>query len=231
MNQTLQCARYESDGTIARYVAGTLLAEEVAAFEDHFLLCERCQASVRAGSGARNHFAAGAPVRRRTRLNPWYPGLAAAVIGGLLLIRVLDGNETRGYGEVSQAPLYLGTPVRGDDDDARFAAAMLSYNEARYADALEQLRSIEGSGSRVVVDFFAGASALMLDRAGEAAESFSAVIDAGPSPYYAEALYYRAKAHLQRGREKPALQDLRIAAGLGSPISEQAASLLKQLEE
>lgn len=233
MNQTLQCARYEADGTIARYVTGTLPASELAAFEDHFLLCERCQASVRAGSGVHDHFASGAPVRRRARLNPWYAGLAAAALGGLLLMRAADTNHTRDYGQVTQAPLYLGTPVRGNDqrEEAKFDAAMLAYNEARYADALQQLRGIEGSESRVVVNFFTGASALMLGRASEAAEAFTSVIDAGPSPFYAEALYYRAKAHLQQGREKPALQDLRVAVGLGSPVSEQAASLLKQLED
>lgn len=231
MNHTLQCARYESDGTMARYVAGSLPAEEVAAFEDHFLLCERCQTSVRAGSGVRDHFASGAPLRRRVRWNPWYSGVAVAALGGLLLLRAVDSNETRHYGEVRQAPLYLGTPVRGQQDDTRFDAAMLAYNEGRYADALQQLRGIEGSESRVVIDFFAGASALMLGEAVVAAQAFTAVIEAGASPYYAEALYYRAKAELQRGREKAAVQDLRIAVGLGSPISEQAVTLLKQLEE
>lgn len=231
MNQTMQCARYESDGTIARYVAGTPPTEETAAFEDHLLLCERCQASTRAGSGVRKHFAGGAATRRRLRPDSWYAGLAAAVLAGLLLVRAVDNTEMRRYGEVSQAPLYLGMPVRGQHDDARFAAAMLAYNEARYEAALRDLRRIEGPESRAVVDFFTGVSALMLGRAAEAAESLTKVIDAGPSPYYPEALYYRAKAHLQQGREKPARRDLRIAVGLNSPISEQAASLLKQLEE
>lgn len=232
MNLQMECARYEADGTIARYVAGKLAPEDVAAFEDHYLQCERCQRSVRAGSGARDHFAAGATIRGVTRW-PWAVGLVAAGIATILVAQTFASNDMRKLGLVEHAPMYLGTPIRGDADAAAalFDSAMIAYNEERYADAQHHFSRIDDPDGRIVVDFYAGVSALMLRRPQEGERSLSAVVAAGASPYYAEALYYRAKAHLQQNDKAAALADLRVAIGIPSPAAQQAAALLKQMEE
>ncbi|MGQ0562304.1 MAG: tetratricopeptide repeat protein [Gemmatimonadota bacterium] len=233
MSQQLECARCEAEGTIARYAAGTIAPEAAAAFEDHFLVCGRCQASVRAGSGARQQFRIGLGIRRAPYFRRWGIGLAAAAAVGVIALRGLETARIRQLGVVAQAPMYLDTPVRGseNDDAARFDAAIVAYHQARYDDALEHFAQLRGPEARVVVDFFSGVSALMLGRARAAEARLTSVIAAGPSPYYPEALYYRAKSHLMQGRKGAAVIDLRAAQGLPSPIAQQAVALLKQLEE
>lgn len=228
--QAMRCTEFEQDGTIARYAAGALSQQDSEAFEDHYLLCERCQASVRAASGVRHHFAGGARIRNR---RPWLVGLAAAALAAVALFNIADLLQTRRLGDVSVAPVYLGSPVRAGStsDAAAFDAAMLAYNDGRYEEALERLQQIGDGDGRIVVDFFAGASALMLERARDAQASFTAVIARGDSPFHAEALYYRAKAFLQRGKRASAIADLRQAVALDSPVREEAQSLLKQLED
>ena len=233
MTLGLQCARYEADDTLARYVAGTLPPEQTAPFEDHLLLCERCQASVRAVSGARRHFSEGKRIRRRPAPRWWAVGLAAAAVAGVIGVRAIESVRVRHLGIVTEAPIYLGTPVRGPEQEAAvvFDSAIVAYNRADYADALRRFDRIDSAAGRIVVDFFAGASALMLGRAREAEVRYSAVIASGHSPYYDEALYYRAKAYLQQGRKAAAIADLRAARRLSSPVADQSAALLKELEE
>jgi hypothetical protein len=230
MKQDIRCVSFEADGTIARYAAGRLPAEDSAVFEDHYLLCLRCQASVRAASGVQRHFGSGAVIRNR---RPWMIGLAVATIATVVFFNVRDVMQARRLGAVENAPLYLGSPVRsaGDDQAQLFDAAMTAYGEEHYADALAQLARIESSEGRSVVDFYAGVSALMVDRNRDAQDRFSAVIARGESPFYAEALFYRAKAFLRRGRKASAIADLRAAAALVSNIQPEAAALLRQLED
>lgn len=225
-----ECARFEGDGTIARYAAGNLPPDESAAFEDHYLVCELCQRSVRAASGARKHFASGARIRNR---RPWMIGLTAATIATAALFSIADVLRVRRLGEVTEAPLYLGSPVRSSEDAESlvFDSAMAAYNEQRYDDALAQLDRIQSSDGRVVDEFFSGISALMLGQYRRAERHLSVVIAAGDSPFYAEALYYRAKARLQRGSTDGAAADLRNAAQQDSPIRAEAAALLEQMEE
>lgn len=224
------CVRLESNGTIARYAAGNLPPDESAGFEDHYLLCASCQTSVRAAAAARAHFANGARIRNR---RTWLAGFAAAAIATVAFFTVNNALHLRRLGAVGEAPLYLGTPVRtGESTDAIvFDSAMVAYNEQRYAEALDKLRRVESPEGQQIVEFFSGISSLMLGQAGKAQGHLSVVVESGDSPFYAEALYYRAKAQLQRGARAGAAADLRKAAELDSPIREDAAALLERMED
>ncbi|MGQ0813503.1 MAG: tetratricopeptide repeat protein [Gemmatimonadota bacterium] len=230
MSHELECARFEAAGTIVKYVARTIEPAEGAAFEDHLIICERCQTSVRAGSGARQHFQSGGTIVRNRGNLRWLVGLpAAASLAALIASRGIETAQLKQLGVVDAAPLYLGVPVRGDDEEAlRFDSAMAAYNAGDYQAALRHFDALRDGG--VVVDFFAGVSELMLKRAGKAETRLSRVIAAGNSPYYAEALYYRAKSYLQQRRKAHALADLRAAGALQSPLTPQAEELLNELE-
>lgn len=85
---------YGADSDIdARYLAGTLSAEESEAFEEHYFACDRCFAAVERGNEIRAALASAAgtstaasvdgvaPVGRRSRrASTWWPALAAAAV-------------------------------------------------------------------------------------------------------------------------------------------------------
>ena len=160
--------------------------------------------------------------------------LAAAAIAAVLLIpRDRVSEELAELGRVTQPPVYLGVPVRQAParPDSVFAEAMSAYVAEEYAAAATGLEEalMAGAGS-VPAEFFRGASLLMLGRPDEAERAFSAIIEAGDSPYLAEAHYYRAKALLSLGRASEALQELEAAVNSEGDIRTLASALADSVE-
>ena len=252
MTDKLTCELVTETGMVERYVAETLPDSELEGFEDHLLLCQRCQEEVvqavavrealrettKEGSG--REASAGNPEKTRTGFffgippKIWLPVAAAAGVAGLVFFgpdRV--PGAIRELGGVSQPPIYLGISVRQDpaSADSLFDAAMLRYVVDEFGDAAKGLEeALEAGAPPVPAQFFLGASQLTLDRPREAAEAFGVVIDSGSSPYLAEAHYYRAKAHLRRGEVEAALADLRAASAIQGEISRSAEALADSLE-
>lgn len=252
MTDNISCEDFTEAAVVERYVAGTLLDSELEDFEAHLLLCPRCQERIaeavairealkgdresgsqggggsdqREGNGPTRHF--GFPYR------VWVPLAAAAVVAALVFFgpdRVPQGVES--LGQVRQPPVYLGVPVRQEpaSADSLFDAAMLLYVANDYSAAASLLRGAREAGADPVPsNFFLGACFLLLDRPEEAAETFGDVLQAGSSPYLAEAHYYRAKALLRLGEVEMALGDLRAAATSAGEISSAASSLADSLE-
>jgi tetratricopeptide (TPR) repeat protein len=234
----MTCAEVTRDEVVERYVAGTLTRDELDAFEEHLLACERCQDEVRLGAAIRETLAAGAGVGRGAAVHAfprraWLPiaGLAAAAaIAGIVVLPRLSGeSEVEALGRVTQAPIWLGVPVRADEPptaDSLFETAMAAYDEGRWDDAARGLEAaLEAGADPVPAGFFLGAAHLMADRPGSAAEALGAVIDHGETPYLAEALYYRAKALLLQERAERALADLDAAARAGGAVGDPARAL------
>lgn len=223
------CDRFEEQGTVARYVAGTSPADEVATFEDHYLTCPRCQQSVQVGAVVRN---AALPARRR----PMRRALlltAAATVAVVVGVRGFQQSNVRSLGIVQTPPIYLGAAMRGsaEESSSTFDAAMSAYGKGDYVTAASRLGKLEEGTPDVTVAFFRGASLLMLRDGKGANAEFSKVLERGPTIYQGEALYYRARAHLLMGHRKQAEEDLQAAIANDSGIRIAAQQLLADLSK
>ena len=235
------CDQFAAESVIERYAAGRLSESETQAFEEHLLVCDRCQDELTLAVAVREALPAGEAddepaVPRRL---PWRGAgiglaLAAAAVATLL---ILPGERVSGpiaeLGRVTQPPVYLGVPVRQAParPDSVFDAAMSAYSGGDYADAAMGLREALTAGAAPAAsEFFLGASLLMLDRDEEAADAFQGVIEAGESPYVTEAHYYLAKAFLRMDRSGDASAHLAIAAEEDGEIGGMARALADSIE-
>ena len=234
MPHDLTCAEAEDLGYPERYAAGTLDDDAVARFEEHFLLCARCQESIALASTVRRTTHA-AP--RRTRRRRYVGGalVLAAAVAGLAVLRFHEPESVRALGRVETPPAYAGMAVRGaaTPDDTAFAAAMTAYGAGDYSRAATQLGALVNAGvASPPVNFFLGASLLMTGQPHPAAAALAQVIAAGDTPYAADARYYRALALLQNDQPDSAEALLRAAvrdAGTASGAA-RARDLLRRLE-
>ena len=242
-NHTTSCDEFVAGFVIERYAAGQLSESETVAFEEHLLVCDRCQQELTLAVAVREALpeaesppedeappgeeADAEPVTIR-RL-PWRGmgiavTLAAAAVATILILpRGRVSPPVAELGRVTQPPIYLGGPVRQAParPDSVFGAAMSAYTVGDYSKAAAGLEAALAVGAdSACSQFFRGASLLMLDRDREAADAFDTAIAAGESPYLTEAHYYLAKALLRLGDADGALAQLN-AAGVGE--SEVAA--------
>jgi len=237
MIQTRECEEFAGRGCVERFLAHKLASDELDAFEAHFVTCEYCQQAIMLGSAIRRVLpqVGAAPSARRWRVLAGGIGLAAAAgIAALLLVPRQPPPALERLGDLIQAPIYLGVPVRANEPasaDSLFGTAMASYVSERYDEAAAGLRAALRAGvDSAPAEFFLGASHLMLRQPEEAAASFARVIALGDTPYLAEAHFYRAKALLRLGQAPAALVELRQAAGLGGVIGGYARMLTDSVE-
>ncbi len=220
-----------------RYTAGLLGPAEAAAFEDHLLLCERCQTEVRLAVGLRRVIRT-APARAARRRAVLIGGASLALAAGLaafLLWPRVVNRQLAELGTVLEPPAYLGLSVRAAPraGDSLFAAAMDAYVTHRYDAAAAALRAALAAGvDTVPTEFFLASADLMRGRPREAADAYARVIAAGAAaaPYLPEAHAYRARALLQLGRAREALIELDGVMRLGGPDSTAARALADSLQ-
>ena len=224
----VRCAILDNDDVPARYLTGALSPTEAEQFEDHMLLCERCQHTVQLGAAIRTVAPPPAPKSRRA---PWLVTAvaAAAALAGIMLVQ--PRQQLRHLGAVVEPPVYSGAEVRSADaPNARFDRGMLLYNARDFDGAATELQSALESGAAVPpTAFFLGAAQLMRDETRPAIEAFTRVVAAGDSPYSIEARYYRAKAYLRESDGVRAVPDLEAVAAAAHPLSQEARSLLMQV--
>jgi len=235
-NHRTSCDEFVAGFVIELYAAGQLSESETMAFEEHLLVCDRCQEELTLAVAVREALSEGEadeePVGVR-RL-PWRGvgigfTLAAAAVATIL---ILPSGRVSGpiaeLGRVTQPPIYLGVPVRQAParPDSVFAAAMSAYSGSDYAEAAAGLEAALAAGvDPAPAHFFRGASLLMLARDRDAAGAFEAVIVAGESPYLAEAHYYLAKALLRLGDAGGALAQLASSSGGESEVAAVSRAL------
>ena len=85
MIDELTCQRLRDEGAVERYVADTLPAAELEAFEGHLIECGRCQQEVRLAAALRRSLIPASRRRRSTRVAAAI-GLAAAAVMALVLV-------------------------------------------------------------------------------------------------------------------------------------------------
>lgn len=199
-----------------RYASGSLSATETAAFEEHLLGCDQCQAEVKLTVGVRrlardlrDHAVASRASTKR------FVAASALLAAGLTLVMLWprDSGRLAALGRVAEPPSYVGMSVRDARllGDSLFDAAMKAYVARRYADAAATLHTALVVGvDTIPATFFMASAELMAGHATEAADAFARVIKAGPaaSAYLPEAHLYRARALLQMGRGDDALSEL-----------------------
>jgi hypothetical protein len=229
----LTCEDVQRDAWVERSLAGRLTDAERDAFDAHYLTCARCQAELQLGAAIRVSLRSAPAVLRPRAWTRWagVGGLAAAAVVTMVVWRAQNGvsPEFQRLGAVVQAPIYLGVPLRAEnetDASRAFDDAMRAYAAERYEDAARRLREVVGGGTRrAPAEFFLGASLLMTGDDREAAAAFARVIALGDSPYRSEAHYYRAKALLRRGNVDAAVSALAAVSPRSEVIAAQARAL------
>ena len=243
-NHRTACDEFVAEFVIERYAAGQLPEAETAAFEEHLLTCGRCQSELTLAVAVREALPEAEAEEAEEdptvpRRLPWKGmgvGLslaAAAAVTLMILPRDRVSGEVAELGRVTQPPVYFGVPVRHAParPDSVFGAAMSAYLAGEYSVAATGLEAaVEAGAGPVPAEFFRGASLLMLDRPADAEQAFSAVIDAGDSPYLAEAHFYRAKALLSQGRVDEAQVDLAATSESDGEIAASAKALADSVE-
>ena len=236
-NHRALCDDFVARFVMERYVAGKLPESETQAFEEHLLVCDRCQEELRLAAAVREALPAGEEADDEplvVRRLPWRGVtagliLAAAAVAAILILPIdRVAGPIAELGRVTQPPIYLGVPVRQAParPDSVFDAAMSAYSAGDYFGATASLEDALAAGvDPAPAHFFRGASLLMLDRDRDAAGAFEAVIAAGESPYLAEAHFYLAKALLRMGDANGALVQLASSSGGDSEIAALSRAL------
>ena len=217
------------DESISQYVAGSLSELELAEFEKHLLLCDRCRSEVTFARALRTELSQSVKGRRT-----FFIAATLAVAASLAVAVTRSGDSSvKSLGHVATAPVYGGLPVRASDSTGHsaFNAAMSSYQRGLYADAERAFRKARAANAdSVTTSFFLGASLLMSGKPREAADEFGRVGGMSFSSYTSESHFYRAKALLQLGKTREAIAALEKASAVAGPIQSHAKSLTDSIE-
>jgi len=95
----MECAEFQREEVVERYVAGSLSPEERESFEDHYFACEQCFAAVQAQRALQAELSASAaeirvmPAPHRRAL-PWKVAMAAAVAVILTVLGIRWGIKS-----------------------------------------------------------------------------------------------------------------------------------------
>lgn len=196
------------DEAVARYVSGTMPADELDEFEPHLLGCETCRSAVRVGAAARaalvSHPSRIASPRAADRRVPWYWLSGAAAAAVILVVATRGTSSGDPLGEVTAAPFVAGE-LRPSSDAATALvdSGMLAYVANDFATAVEHLVRAARTDSSSSVAFFLGVSLLMRGENASALEALGG--SAVEGPYAGEAAYYMAKALVRLSRPDSAV--------------------------
>lgn len=236
MMDDLLCARYESDGTIARFAANRLPDDAAEDFERHLVGCPRCQHEVRVATAVRNGLtqpAARRPQQRRRIRNIALIALAASV-AAIVIGRSGDQRALTALGHVAIPPAYGGIAVRRDAVPAEslFEAGMTRYAAGDVSGATALLADARARGAdSVPTSFFLGVTHLLQGDEQSALHELRVVLHRPLNAYTAESHYYSAKAWLRRGRADSALAHLRAATAIAGPFAANARALADSVLE
>ncbi len=95
MSGELTCKDIEERGLVERFVAGKLMGHELESFQDHLLLCDRCQQGVWLGMATRQELIAEdrATRRPRNRLPRIAAGVGIAVAAAAAVLFVVSSER------------------------------------------------------------------------------------------------------------------------------------------
>ncbi len=230
MRMTTPPCRDAGVDVIPRYLAGTLEAEAVEAFELHMVDCPSCQAALRSGAALRKVLRA-TPVRRAgprpvLRSLRWVVPLGAAAAVFVLWLALPHETPLGRLGRVGAPPALGVLPVRGDADSAALLVGrgMDAYLAGRYPEAARLFAGSDSLSPSETAAFYRGISALFSGDAVRAIVVFRRVMARADDPYAPEAHFYSAKAWLRLRSPDSALAHL-VAIPGGAALAAHAAAL------
>jgi hypothetical protein len=225
MRRAPACVIAADGDRIHRYVAHSLPADDLEAFEIHLLECAECQQAVREGAAVRlalRMSPASRPEGRRAHPLLWWIAPVAAAAGILLWVFTRHDGVLARLGRLPQAPAFAAAAVRGDSMGSMADSGMDAYAHGRYQAAAQLLAGVPEEERTAGLRFYLGVATLV---AGDPSEAVARLAEVPPgSPYTAEAQFYLGKAWLQLGNADSALAHLSLVPQ-GSPILAWAEAL------
>lgn len=245
---SVDCQQVQHNEIIERYLNGRLSDDEVVAFEEHYLGCERCFRELRLGH------ALASELRRQPReaveVSPlwrfrWRWALVSAVAGivlvaSLILLQIRspqtsDEQVLDQLAAVTEYPPYLPSTIRATTPAMDvFQDAMREYTQSNYVRAAQLLeQSVRLDPEHRPSIFYLGISYLALGRVDDSIAWLSRLARAEPNPYSEESHWFLAKAYLKKRDLRSARSELQqVAAGGGMYAAEatQALEVLRRLQ-
>lgn len=237
----MSCLQSRNLELMERYLRDELPASEVDSFESHVLECSECAEELQelAALGSelahRREEIEAVEARRGGWGSSAWVALAAVLLlaaGLLFVIRPWSAGDLGMLAEI-EPPAYQEAQLRGADGDAgaHFEAGMERYVEGDYLGAVQQLEAAaELEPERIDVQFFLGASRLLLGEQQRAVTNLDRVVAGGDTPYLEEAMFMRAQARLLKGEGESAAADLRAIIELEGDWERRATDQLEELE-
>ena len=222
---------HANDDVIARYVAGTLPAADVAALEAQLLECAACERRIREGAAIRaalRHDPPGAGANARPagwRRAGWMLAAVAAAATFLLLTR--HDDDVSRLGRVAETPEFRPLVVRANvgETDRLVDSAMAFYSRGNFDRADDMLGRAAATTPSPAVSFYLGVARIQRgDRAG-ALVALRGALEPPGNPYAADARLYMAKAFLALRERDSALTHL-SAVPAANPLYPRARALM-----
>lgn len=225
---------HANDDVIARYVAGTLPAPEVAALEAHLLECAACERQIREGAAIRAALRHDPPVAAANARPTRWPRAgwmlaavtAAAAAVAFLLVAGRDDDISR-LGRVAQAPEFRPLAVRADasDSDRLVDSAMTFYSRGDFDRVDHMLGRAAAATPAPAVSFYLGVARIQRGNPAGAVVALRGALEPSGNPYAADARFYMAKAFLALRERDSALTHL-SAVPAASPLYPNARALM-----
>jgi len=249
----MDCQSVEQKEMIEQYLAGKLAPDEVEAFEQHYLGCQRCfdelQFHHAAAIELRSKRAASTPTGAAPE-TPWRKwALAAAAVLLLTLASVAVLNRRQHVEVVREAPpqrdgrqqmiaalaaveppAYVRPTLRGGSQSVaseRFQEGMKRYEKRDYSSATRLLEEAVGLKPDLQPAlFYLGVCQLITDQPDEAIATLSSLVRNEESPYLEESHWFLAKAFLKKLDLASARKELEVVIKLnGTHLSDARKSL------
>lgn len=223
---------HANDDVIARYVAGTLAADSVAALEAHLLECAACERQIREGAAIRaalRHDPPAAVANARPAGWPragWMLAAVAAAVAFLVVAGGRDDDISR-LGRVAQAPEFRPLAVRADAGatDRLVDSAMTFYSRGDFDRVDDMLGRAAATTPAPAVSFYLGVARIQRGNPAGALAALRGALDPPGNPYAADARFYMAKAFLALRERDSALTHL-SAVPAASPLYPNARALM-----
>ena len=245
----MECDKIDAAEIAEKYVTGQLDEPDQAAFELHFVGCQRCFERVQLLQDLQSTL-----TPRSRRGVRWWPVMAVAasllVAAGAATwfrLRPASGPEGARFNATgsaraparfafNRAALAMVSPPRYRQPQWRAASqtgfdlAMQLYSKGDYAGATPRLLAVlKGDRANSAATFFLGICHLMQGHDDDAIARLNATIALGDSPELEEAHFYLAKALLRKQDISGATSELRQAITLHGPRQSEERSLLESI--
>jgi TolA-binding protein len=253
------CTGAPAEEMLEQYLQGTLPAQQLKEFEEHFFDCPVCLAKVEVLQAAKLELARH-PVLIPTAPQVWstrnfaYAAIAAVLVIGVVLYYVHGRRQesppaaiaskappaqTGESKTVSPAltqmadlvlPAYVAPNSRGLEDDSKFAAGMAAYASGNCAKAITMLsRVARNDENSLAANFYSGVCQMHNGDLAAASKSLHLVADHGDSPQQEAAIYYLAQIALASNDTASARHYLDLTISLHGDFQRRAQAEIAKL--